>query len=47
MLDNVAARRTYERNGFTLSREAGDPLPGGRRELVMLRDLGPERTAGD
>ena len=39
--DNVAARRTYERNGFTVSREPGSLPPGGRRELVMLRDLGP------
>jgi ribosomal protein S18 acetylase RimI-like enzyme len=39
MPDNVAARRTYERSGFTVSHEPGDPLPDGRRELVMLRDL--------
>ena len=39
MPDNVAARRTYERNGFTVSHEPGDLLPDGRRELVMLRDL--------
>ncbi|TFB67187.1 GNAT family N-acetyltransferase [Cryobacterium sp. Hz7] len=43
MPDNVAARRTYERNGFAV--EPGDVLPGGQRELVMLRDLSPERTA--
>ncbi|WP_090578532.1 GNAT family N-acetyltransferase [Arthrobacter sp. ov407] len=47
MPDNGAARRTYERNGFIVSHEPGDLLPGGRRELVMLRDLGPERTASD
>ncbi|MDQ0822337.1 ribosomal protein S18 acetylase RimI-like enzyme [Arthrobacter sp. V4I6] len=47
MPDNVAARRTYERNGFTVSHEPGDLLQGGRRELVMLRDLCPERTASD
>jgi ribosomal protein S18 acetylase RimI-like enzyme len=46
MPDNVAARRTYERNGFTLSREAGDLLSGGQRELVMLRDLA-ERTVSE
>lgn len=43
MQDNVAARRTYERNGFIVSHEPGDLLLGGRRELVMLRDLGKER----
>ncbi len=47
MPDNVAARRTYERNGFIVSHEPGDLLPGGRRELVMLRGLGPERTVSD
>lgn len=47
MPDNVAARRTYERNGFTVCHESGDLLPDGRRELVMLRDLGSERTVGD
>ncbi|CAI3798239.1 GNAT family N-acetyltransferase [Pseudarthrobacter sp. MM222] len=47
MSDNVAARRTYERNGFTVSHGPGDLLSGGRRELVMLRDLGPERTASE
>ena len=44
MPDNAAARRTYERNGFIAAREPGELLPGGRRELVMLRDLGPERS---
>jgi len=39
MSDNVAARRTYEGNGFTVCREPVDPLPDGRRELVMLREL--------
>ncbi|KUM36789.1 GNAT family N-acetyltransferase [Arthrobacter sp. EPSL27] len=47
MPDNVAARRTYERNGFAVCHESGDLLPDGRRELVMLRDLGSERTVGD
>ena len=47
MPDNVAARRIYERNGFTVSDEPSDLLPCGRRELVMLRDLGPERTVSD
>ena len=47
MPENVVARRTYERNGFAVSDEAGDVLPGGQRELVMLRDLSPERTARD
>ena len=47
MPDNVAARRTYERNGFTVSDEPGDLLPCGQRELVMLRDLGPEHIVGD
>ncbi|TFD34130.1 GNAT family N-acetyltransferase [Cryobacterium cryoconiti] len=47
MPDNVAARRTYERNGFVVSDEPGDLLPSGRRELVMLRDLSPERTERD
>lgn len=45
MPDNVAARHTYERNGFTVSPEPGDLLSDGRRELAMLRDLGAERTA--
>ena len=45
MPDNFAARRTYERNGFTVSNEPGDLLPGGRRELVMLRDLSPSASA--
>ena len=44
MSDNVAARRIYERNGFAVSDEPGDLLPGGQRELVMLRDLSPGRT---
>lgn len=45
MPDNAAARRTYERNGSTLSEEIGDLLPGGQRELVMLRILSPDRSA--
>ncbi|TFC42510.1 GNAT family N-acetyltransferase [Cryobacterium sp. TMT1-21] len=45
--NNVEARRAYERNGFTVSDELGDLLPGGQRELVMLRDLSPERTVSD
>ncbi|TFD27034.1 GNAT family N-acetyltransferase [Cryobacterium cryoconiti] len=44
MPDNVAARRTYERNGFTATDEPGDLLSGSQRELVMLRGLSPERT---
>ena len=44
MPDNVAARRTYEKNGFTVSDAPGDRLPDGRHELVMFRDLGRERT---
>lgn len=47
MRDSVAARRAYERNGFTVSDEPGDLLADGRRELVMLRDLRPERTVSD
>lgn len=47
MPDNVAARRTYERNGFTVSHEPGDLLADDRRELVMLRELGAERSARD
>ncbi|BCW67233.1 hypothetical protein NicSoilB4_19960 [Arthrobacter sp. NicSoilB4] len=47
MQDNVAARRTYERNGFTVSSEPGDLLPDGRRELAMHRDLGSGRTGAD
>ena len=47
MPDNVAARRTYERNGFAVSDEPGDLLQGGQRELVMVRDLTPERTVSD
>jgi ribosomal protein S18 acetylase RimI-like enzyme len=39
MPDNIAARRTYERNGFAPSSELGGLLPDGRRELVMGRDL--------
>lgn len=39
MADNVAARRTYEGNGFTVADEIGDRLPRDRHELVMLRDL--------
>jgi ribosomal protein S18 acetylase RimI-like enzyme len=39
MPDNIAARRTYARNGFAPSSEPGGLLPDGRRELVMGRDL--------
>ena len=46
MPDNAAARRTYEKNGFIMSRESCDLLPDGWPELVMLRDLSPERTVG-
>lgn len=44
MADNAAARRSYDRNGFTVSGEAGDLLRCGPCELVMLRVLGPERS---
>ncbi|TFD85845.1 GNAT family N-acetyltransferase [Cryobacterium lactosi] len=40
MAGNVPARRTYERNGFTVSDEPGGLLSGRQRELVMLHDLG-------
>jgi len=42
--DNTVARRVYERNGFVVADEPGDPLPDGRHEIVMRRDLGAERT---
>lgn len=42
--ENTAARRTYERCGFVALAEPGDPLPGGRHEVLMARDLAPERT---
>ncbi|MDP4332775.1 bifunctional GNAT family N-acetyltransferase/class I SAM-dependent methyltransferase [Curtobacterium sp. A7_M15] len=44
MPDNTGARRTYERCGFTAAGDAGDPLPDGRHEIVMRRDLAAERT---
>jgi ribosomal protein S18 acetylase RimI-like enzyme len=44
MPDNAVARRTYERNGFVVADEPGDPLPDGRHEVVMRRDLTAERT---
>jgi len=44
MPDNDVARRAYERTGFTVSDTAGDALPDGRHEVVMVRDLTPERT---
>lgn len=47
MPDNVAARRAYEWNGFSVSHEPDDLPPGDRRELVMLRDLGPERSVNE
>lgn len=47
MPDNLTARRAYERNGFVVSGEPGALLPGGRRELVMLRDLGLEGPVCD
>ena len=50
MPENVGARRTYERNGFTVTgpathdeSHAAGQLPGDNRELVMLRDLSAER----
>lgn len=42
--DNAVARRVYERAGFTATDTPGDPLPDGRHELLMRRDLAPERT---
>jgi ribosomal protein S18 acetylase RimI-like enzyme len=45
MPNNDVARRAYERNGFAVSHEPSDLLPAGRCELVMHRDLGPERAA--
>ncbi|MBM7414481.1 MULTISPECIES: GNAT family N-acetyltransferase [Nocardiaceae] len=39
MSENVAARRTYERSGFTASDTPGDQLPDGRHEVVMRLDL--------
>lgn len=47
MSDNEAARRAYERNGFTVSDEPGDLLPGGQCELVMLRELSRERAVSN
>ncbi|GHD52533.1 N-acetyltransferase [Mycetocola manganoxydans] len=44
MPENIAARRAYERNGFAVSDEPGNLLPDGRHELVMLRELSPERA---
>ncbi|WFR67385.1 bifunctional GNAT family N-acetyltransferase/class I SAM-dependent methyltransferase [Curtobacterium flaccumfaciens] len=44
MPDNAVARRTYERNGFVIAADLGDPLPDGRHEIVMRRDLTAERT---
>ena len=53
MPENVGARRTYERNGFTVPGpaahgvcDAAGQLPGDDRELVMLRDLSTERLEG-
>jgi ribosomal protein S18 acetylase RimI-like enzyme len=42
--DNTVARRTYERHGFVVADEPGDPLPDGRHEVVMRRDLAADRT---
>jgi len=44
MPDNDTARRTYERNGFTVADVLGDRLPDGRHEVVMRRDLTADRT---
>ncbi|GAA3341819.1 hypothetical protein GCM10017714_27430 [Curtobacterium pusillum] len=44
MPDNRTARRAYERCGFVAVDEPGDRLPDGRHEVVMRRDLSPERT---
>ncbi|MBY6686830.1 GNAT family N-acetyltransferase [Rhodococcus sp. BP-149] len=41
MPDNDAARRAYERMGFTASETRGHPLPDSRHEVVMRRDLAP------
>jgi len=46
MPDNVAARGAYEGNGHGASHEPDDVLSD-RRELVMLRDLGPQPTVRD
>jgi ribosomal protein S18 acetylase RimI-like enzyme len=37
--DNAAAIALYARNGFVDTGEPGDPLPGGRREIVMAKRL--------
>ena len=47
MLENIAARRVYERNGFAVSNEPDDLPPGDRLALVMLCDLGLERSVDD
>lgn len=44
MPDNAVARRAYERAGFVALDEPGDALPDGRHEVLMERDLAPERT---
>ena len=37
--DNAAAIALYARNGFVDTGEPGDPLPGGRWEIVMAKRL--------
>jgi ribosomal protein S18 acetylase RimI-like enzyme len=37
--DNENATELYRRNGFQLTGELGDPMPDGRREHIMARDL--------
>jgi GNAT superfamily N-acetyltransferase len=47
MSDNVTARRTYERNGFTVFDEPRDPPPSGQCELVFFRDLRSDGWFGE
>jgi len=44
MSDNVAARGTCERNDFEVWSELGDRPTRAQRQLVMFRDLRPERA---
>ena len=36
---NENAAELYRRNGFQLTGELGDPMPDGRREHIMAKDL--------
>jgi ribosomal protein S18 acetylase RimI-like enzyme len=36
---NENAAELYRRNGFQLTGELGDPMPDGRRERIMAKDL--------